>query len=430
MRRPTAIGAGVLVLCLPYLRPAEGAVIRVVAYNTFNNPNDDDEDDWFASIFRGIAAESVRGVARRPDIIAVSETDTGSSARLVDILNGLYGLGTYDIVVSSSYGGDKTGIVYDVGSLVLLGSCELAEDVTHPMVRAHFRPVGLATANCEFYVYAVQLKSGPSGADEATRTAEAACLREDADLLGEGENIIYAGDFNMTGSLEGAWAGMAAAGNGQAFDAADAPGEWRDNESFKWLHSHSSREPMDDRFDLQFISGELLDHEGMDYSRGSYHVFGNNATHALDGPISTGSGAAPSVLAALEAASDHLPVVADYWLAEPAQLPGDADRDGDVDFWDYVTAKDSFGKAGRYWEDGDFDGDGDVDFLDYATLKRSYGTRASSEVGERDTSAVPEPAVFALLAAGALTLAGGRKPSASGTHRGRYKPPTCDTSAR
>ena len=63
---------------------------------------------------------------------------------------------------------------------------------------------------------------------------------------------------------------------------------------------------MDDRFDLQLVSGELLDGIGLDYVAGSYQVFGNNGTHMLGAAI----GADPAVLEALMLASDHLPVVA------------------------------------------------------------------------------------------------------------------------
>jgi hypothetical protein len=79
---------------------------------------------------------------------------------------------------------------------------------------------------------------------------------------------------------------------------------------------------MDDRFDVQLVTGEFLDGEGLSYSPGSYHVLGNNNTHqCCNFSISTGSGAAPAVLAALETASDHLPVIADYQL--PAILEAD-----------------------------------------------------------------------------------------------------------
>ena len=69
---------------------------------------------------------------------------------------------------------------------------------------------------------------------------------------------------------------------------------------------------MDDRFDIQFASGEVFDGLGFEYVANSYHVFGNNGTHTLDMPITTGTGASATVLDALVAASDHLPVVADY----------------------------------------------------------------------------------------------------------------------
>lgn len=110
----TAVGmclACSISFCLP--QTAAGA-IRVVAYNTFNNPNGSAEDAWFATVFSAIAAESVNGIAKRPDLVAVSE--------------------------------------------------------------------------------------------KAMRPAEAANLGADADALGEGKHIIYAGDFNMLGSSEGAWA--------------------------------------------------------------------------------------------------------------------------------------------------------------------------------------------------------------------------------
>ena len=76
---------------------------------------------------------------------------------------------------------------------------------------------------------------------------------------------------------------------------------------------------VDDRFDFQLVSGELLDGEGLSYIDGTYRAFGNNGTHqCCNSSITSGSGAASNVLSALTTASDHLPVVADYQL--PAVL--------------------------------------------------------------------------------------------------------------
>jgi hypothetical protein len=147
----------VFLVCLTFLGSMEAApvTIRVVAYNTYNNPDDIIEDAWFNTIFSAIGNEAVNGVAKRLDILAVSETDTGSSDRLVDVLNNLYSVSTYNVATSSSVGGDRTGIVYDSNTLILLDSNDITDIGTHPILRAHFRPVGYASTSTEFYVYAI-----------------------------------------------------------------------------------------------------------------------------------------------------------------------------------------------------------------------------------------------------------------------------------
>ena len=77
---------------------------------------------------------------------------------------------------------------------------------------------------------------------------------------------------------------------------ADAPGDWFDNPAFKSLHTQDPRTTMDDRFDIHFASGEFFDGVGLEYVANSFHVFGNNGTHTLDLPITTGTGASLDVL--------------------------------------------------------------------------------------------------------------------------------------
>ena len=88
---------------------------------------------------------------------------------------------------------------------------------THPVVRGQFR----ADDTGDFYIYAVHLKSGASSSDTARRAIEAASLRADADALGEGTQIIYAGDFNLHGSTEAAWDHMVAPGIRRALHRGD-----------------------------------------------------------------------------------------------------------------------------------------------------------------------------------------------------------------
>ena len=98
---------------------------------------------------------------------------------------------------------------------------------------------------------------------------------------------------------------MVAPGPGQAVDLAVAPGVWRDNTEFLTRHTQNPQVNMDDRFDLQLVSGELVDGIGLDYVLGSFQVFGNDGTRTIGAAIDTGTGADPAVLEALMIASDH-----------------------------------------------------------------------------------------------------------------------------
>ncbi len=123
---------------------------------------------------------------------------------------------------------------------------------------------------------------------------------------------------------------LLSSGNGQAFDPINTPGSWNGNTTFKSVHTQSPANTgslgltgggVDDRLDFQLTTGEFLDGEGLSYLSGSYHPFGNNATHTCcNSNIDTGTGASPAVLAALMTASDHLPVVADYQLPALMQV--------------------------------------------------------------------------------------------------------------
>ena len=294
------------------------AVLRVGAWNTLNGPNDAVADADFATVLAAIGNETVAGNTRPIDILALQETDLSGSGsdsigRLEGVLDGLYPATDYASLASSlDGGGDATGFVYDTSTVTLLNAIEIAPELlTHTILRGEFRPQG-TVGESDFYVYSVHLRSGSSAADEAVRGIEAGLLREDIDLLGEGAAVLFVGDLNLQGSNESAFANLAASGTGQLQDVAGALGDWSDSIEFLSLHSQNPRDNLNDRFDLHLASGELFDGVGLEYVENSFHVFGNNGTHTLNSPITTGTGAAPEVLTALVAASDHLPVIADY----------------------------------------------------------------------------------------------------------------------
>ena len=97
MRLTISVAACCLSLMLA-VQAAEARILRVGAYNTFNNPDNATEDAWFSTIFKAIGNEVINGTAKRLDVLAVSETDTGSSARLASVLNSLYSVSSYSAV--------------------------------------------------------------------------------------------------------------------------------------------------------------------------------------------------------------------------------------------------------------------------------------------------------------------------------------------
>jgi hypothetical protein len=192
-------------------------------------------------------------------------------------------------------------------------------------MRYTLRPEGY-DSSADFYIYNSHYKASDSSSDANRRNVEAAAIRANSDALGQGAHVIYAGDFNIYRSSEPMWATLTAAGNGQAFDPVNQVGNWHDGAAFKGVHTQNPAGSggvgggMDDRFDWQMITGELQDNEGMSIMTGSYHAFGNNNTHTLNGHINTGTGASATVLNALGAATDHLPVVAQYQVPAKMQL--------------------------------------------------------------------------------------------------------------
>ena len=248
-----------------------------------------------------------------------------TTAGIVDVLNGIYGDGIYSRATldGDTLGAGRPGLIYNTQTIELIdefafGDLGPTANARHTL-RYHLRPLEYDT---EFIVYNSHYKASTGGENEGRREVEATAIRADADDLGEGANIIYVGDFNIRTSSERMYQTLLEAGPGQAFDPIDSPGNWNNSTQFTSIHTQSPTDGtvsgltgggVDDRFDFQLVSGELLDGVGLDYVDGSYRVFGNNGTHGLNNPINSQTNTAQpiDVLNALAKVSDHLPVVAD-----------------------------------------------------------------------------------------------------------------------
>ena len=71
------------------------------------------------------------------------------------------------------------------------------------------------------------------------------------------------------------------------------------------------------------------------------------------------------------------PDVGCYESTAPPVIPGDADRDGDVDLEDFVVLKKNFGATNATWSMGDFDGNGSVSLQDFVVLKQNFGSTSA-----------------------------------------------------
>tara|TARA_R110002049_G_scaffold185580_3_gene353830 strand:+ start:66431 stop:69196 length:2766 start_codon:yes stop_codon:yes gene_type:complete len=290
--------------------------VRVVNWNTLDRPNNQTQINQFTTILSAIGSENVGGTARPIDLLALQETSPQRANNVEAILDGLYADDYESVTIGGGAPDEYVGFVYNTNVLELLATSSVSGSFTHEPMRGLFRPVG-TSGDADFYAYSIHLKAGNSNSDEDKRTIETAALRNNADSLGNGAQVMFMGDFNMRSSNETAFDSFVAAGNAQLFDPINRLGNWYNNFSFRDIHTQNPQNNasggfMDDRFDLQLLSGEFFDGQGIDYTSGSYRAFGNNGTHNLNGPITSGSGASPAVLSALALASDHLPVVADY----------------------------------------------------------------------------------------------------------------------
>jgi hypothetical protein len=78
----------------------------------------------------------------------------------------------------------------------------------------------------------------------------------------------------------------------------------------------------------------------------------------------------------------------DVGAAERATPPGDADRNGAVNFDDLLILAKNYNGTGRTWSQGDFNGDGVVNFDDLLVLAKNYN-RSVTPAGAEAASATP-----------------------------------------
>jgi len=135
-------------------------------------------------------------------------------------------------------------------------------------------------------------------------------------------NICIQGDFNLYTSTEPAYQRMITHSNTQIkmYDPINTPGNWSNDNSYKNIHTQSTRVNTeadggsgggsDDRFDFILINQSVKDSlNGIRFIPGSYKAYGQDGNH-FNGAVNSGNTAVSAAIAnALYAMSDHHPVV-------------------------------------------------------------------------------------------------------------------------
>jgi hypothetical protein len=155
------------------------------------------------------------------------------------------------------------------------------------------------------------------------------------DPLPAGSLLMVCGDYNILYSDEPAYQVLTTPGtdpDGQLFDPISTPGNWESNAAFAAVHTIGT-DDMNARFDFILVSSALMDNVGSRVLPETYQAFGNDGLHFNRAINALPNEAVPdSVANALAAASDHLPVMTDFFLnsegggvADPGPLPNQFD---------------------------------------------------------------------------------------------------------
>ena len=293
----------------------------ILTYNLLNYDDEDDREPHYQLIINEI----------EPDIIVCQEVnaDNGYNHFLSDVLNIIQPNEWMGAEFTNQSASQDIALYYKPQyfnyistSIISTAQGSGTRDVVE-WVLEHVE------SSVQFRVYGVHLKASSGQSNAQERLAETTILRNYLNNLSSGIHFIVCGDFNIysnSSTSEPAFDMLTVAGDntaGQLFDPINRIGHWHNNSSFADVHTQSPRTTqfggganggMDDRFDWIFASSSVMEETyEMTYVENSYMVLGNDGAH-FNQAINSGTNSAVSeeMADALHAASDHLPVFADF----------------------------------------------------------------------------------------------------------------------
>ncbi|MBU3729448.1 MAG: hypothetical protein FGM37_09425 [Phycisphaerales bacterium] len=335
-------GAGTVVLGALVASDAQ-AQVRVMTWNIARMQGN---ADAVGTVLWHANRDDRPGWASPVDIMVFQEVTPTARAALEPLVAAsappgtTYALATYTTSTSENSSGGAPALFYRTQTFSEIASAhmDLATGAGRNTDRWLLQMAGYTSPAARAYVYGTHLKASTGSSNEQLRLEGALTMRANADALGTGVRALYVGDFNVYSHTEPAFLAMLAAGNGRAIDPFGA-GSWA-GASNAIVHTQSPRDVandglvgggLDDRFDLLLPTVQLADGTGLSLIAGTCRTLGNDGNHyqrAINDGVNTyfpGQSSRSSQLAnALFAASDHLPVIADFQV--PARLSASLDQ--------------------------------------------------------------------------------------------------------
>ncbi|MFN0134827.1 MAG: endonuclease/exonuclease/phosphatase family protein [Phycisphaerae bacterium] len=313
------------------------AQLRVVTYNVAGRDGDLTKLD---AVIEALNADDKPGYAVAPHVYIFQEVDQADSTPLLTLLNAnapggvTYARAVFTGSASEDGASGAQALYYRTDTLSedIAGHIDIPTGGGRNTDRWLLRLVGYTSPQARFYVYSSHLKASNTAADAAERNVGAQAIRANADALGSGVHIIYAGDWNVYSNSEAAYQTFIGAGNGQAIDPLGT-GSWAGSgNAIKHTQSPCMTCPspmvnggLDDRFDFQVATSAFNDGEGLSRIAGSYRTFGNDGLHynlALgDGNNTYYPADIPrsnTLADNITGASDHCPLICEYQM--PAKM--------------------------------------------------------------------------------------------------------------
>ncbi len=318
-----------------YLALSAQDTLRIMHYNLLNygnnygdcnstNNNVDDKNDYLRTIVGYL----------EPDILTVNEMDNNEYYHGY-LLDEVFNTAGTDLFIRASLPNLANSpimnqVYFNSGRFTLV-STETVETNYRDIDLVTLQYTGDGTQEPVGLLLAVaHLKAGSDPEDAQERASETYRLMDyldDNDLDG---NMLLAGDLNLYSGSESAFQNLLLYPDADLrfHDPVNKVGEWHANAFFSDVHTQSthleggcpSGGGMDDRFDFILASGEIMQGtDGITYVPGSYTAVGQDGQRFDQSLVNPANNTVPGeVLTALFHMSDHLPVIMDLEITDPA----------------------------------------------------------------------------------------------------------------